>query len=73
MFFITETWLSEIISDCEIIPSDFVLYRKDRPSRGGEVLIAINKSLYSTLLPSPSVKIGLSNAIVICCVHVRHS
>ena len=76
VFCITETWLSEFISDCEIIPSDFVLYRKDRPSRGGGVLIAINKSLYSTLVPSPSdievvtIKIGLSNAIVICCVYV---
>ena len=39
---ITETWLSDHISDGEILPSDFVLYRKDRPSRGGGVLIAIN-------------------------------
>ena len=72
MFCITETWFSEFISGGEIIPSDFVLYRKDRPSRGGGVLITINKSLYSTLVPSPSdievvtIKIGLSNAFAVC-------
>ena len=53
VFCITETWLSDKISDGEILPSGFVLYRCDRPSRGGGVLIAVHKSLPSTLIPSP--------------------
>ena len=73
---ITETWLSDHISDGEILPSDFVLYRKDRPSRGRGVLIAINKLMYSSLIFSPldlevvSVRIGTSNEFVICCVYI---
>ena len=76
VFCITETWLSDKISDGEILPSSFVLYRCDRPSRGGGVLIAVHKSLPSTLIPSPSdlevvvVKLGLDNDFVICCVYV---
>ena len=42
MFCITETWLSSTVLDNEILPSNFSLYRKDRESRGGGVLIAVN-------------------------------
>ena len=76
VFCITETWLSNNIPDGEILPSDYVLYRKDRPSRGGGVLIAIKESMCSTYIPSPpdlevvSVKIGLSDELVISCVYV---
>ena len=76
VFCITETWLSEKSSDDEILPSSFVLYRCDRPFCGGEALIAVHKSLPSTLISSPSdlevvvVKLGLVNEIVICCVYV---
>ena len=64
VFCIIETWLSEKLSDSEILPSRFVLYRCDRPSRGRGVLIAVHKSLPSTLIPSPDlevivVKLGL--------------
>ena len=41
------------ISDGESLPSDFVLYCKDRPSRGGGVLIAVNDSVHSSIIPSP--------------------
>ena len=77
VFCITETWLSEKISNGEILPSGYVLYRCDRPSLGGGVLIAVHKSLSSsTLILSPSdlevvlVKLGLNNPVVICCVYV---
>ena len=76
VFCITGTWLSEKISDCEILPSSFVLYYCDRPSRAGGALIAVHESLPSTLIPSPSdlevvvVKLGLVNDYVICCVYV---
>ena len=73
VFCIPETWLPDYISDCEILPSDFVLYLS---SRGGGVLITIKQSLYCSLIPSPSdievvsIKLGLTKEIVICCVYV---
>ena len=73
VFCITETWLSDQISDGEILPSNFVLYRSDRPSRGGGVLIAVHESIYSALVSSPfdlevvSVRLGLDNHFVVCC------
>ena len=75
-FCITETWLSDKISNGEILPSNFVLYHCDRPSRGGRVLIAVHKSIPSTLIFSPSdleivaVRFCLNNHFVICCVSV---
>ena len=53
-----------------------MLYRKDRPTRGGGVLVAIKQSLTSSIIPSPSdlkivsVKIGLGNDFALCCVYV---
>ena len=49
---ITETWLNDDISDCELLPDEFTIYRKDRSStnrgkRGGGVLLAIRKNIYS--------------------------
>ena len=73
---VTETWLSDSIYDSEILSVGYVLYRKDRPSRGGGVLIAISDSLFSCLIPSPpeleivSVKIGQNNDTVICCIYL---
>ena len=75
VFCITETWLSDQISDGEILPSNFVLYRSDRPSRGGGVLIVVHESIYSTLVSSPfdlevvSVRLGLDNHFVVCCIY----
>ena len=37
----------------EVLPEKFTLYRKDRASRGGDVLIAVNNLLPSYLIPSP--------------------
>ena len=76
MLCITETWLSDYVSDGEILPHGYVLYRKDRPSRGGGVLVAVTESLFSSIIPSPpdleivSVKIGQGNDSVISCVYV---
>ena len=50
---ITETWLSDFIYDKEILPYKFTFYRRDRGSRGGGVLIAVNDNLPSILIPSP--------------------
>ena len=73
-FCITKTWLSDYISNGEILPSDFVLYCKDMLSRGGGVLIAVNDSMHSSIIPSPidlevvSIKLGMTDFLVICCV-----
>ena len=63
---ITETWLTDSVFDLEILPTDFTIYRKDRHSRGGGVLIAVDESIPTSIIPSPtnieviSVKIELS-------------
>ena len=73
---LTETWLSDYVCDGEILPTDYVLYRKDRPSRGGGVLIAVRDFLFSSFIPSPpnleiiSIKIGQGYNLVICCIYV---
>ena len=51
---ITETWLSDAVFDNEIIPKNYSIYRKDRKSRGGGVLIAISDSISFNLIPSPN-------------------
>ena len=65
----SETWLSDRVFDGEILPNDFVLCRKDRPSRGGGVLIAVKASIHSSLIPSPSDIEIVSVKIVVCSVY----
>ena len=72
---VTETWLSEFIANGEILPNDYTLYHKDRPSRGGGVMIAVKSCLFTSLISSTSdlevvcIKIDIgSDALVICCV-----
>ena len=48
-----ENWLSDFVYDHEVLPTNYVIYRKDRPSRGGGVLIAISNSFHSVCLSSP--------------------
>lgn len=49
-FCFTETWLSSDIGDGEILSCDYKLYRRDRTSRGGGVLIAVSNRISSRLL-----------------------
>ena len=42
---ITETWLSNSILNGEILPSNYTIYRRDRASRGGGVLLAVKDHL----------------------------
>ena len=75
-FCLTETWLSENIYDCEILSSDFVIYRKDRSSWGGGVLVAVHRSIYSCLLSSLShleilsVRLSLDQELILCSIYV---
>ena len=61
---ITETWLDDDINDNELFSNQYIVYRKDRSLNtsekkwGGGVLIAVNKSLKSKILPisDPSIE-----------------
>ena len=44
---ITKTWLNNTIFSNEILPTSYTVYRNDRVSRGGGVLIAIKNSIMS--------------------------
>ena len=46
-----ETWLDKDISDNEVIPDIYTLYRKDRNKNGGGVLIAVRTNLKSFIVP----------------------
>ncbi len=51
---VTETWLNDSIMNNEILSYDYSIYRKDRSSRGGGVLLAIHNSIPTKLIASPS-------------------
>ena len=42
-----------IVMDNEILPSGFNLYRKDRTTRGGGVMLAVSNNFFSKLVFSP--------------------
>ena len=52
IYCITETWLSNSVFYCEILPCEYTLYHKDRRSCGG-VVIAVSDSMPSVLISSP--------------------
>lgn len=52
----TETWLNASITDSEIFPSNYNVYRKDREKTGGGVLVAISKIFLSSSVPEQNVK-----------------
>lgn len=47
---ISETWLHSGILDEEIVPPDYVIYRRDRGSRGGGVAVIAKRAVSVTLL-----------------------
>ena len=47
----TETWLDPTVTDNQIFPPNYKLYRKDRNMQGGGVLIAIFNDILSTPVP----------------------
>ena len=72
---ITETWLTDYILDNEILPTGFKIFRNDRDSRGGGVLLAIHQSSSAEVLPLPpphleviAVKLTRPISLVICVV-----
>ena len=71
---LSETWLSNNITDLEIFPHGYLLYRKDRGSRGGGVMLAVSNKLPSRQVPSPhnleivTVSISISTTDITCCM-----
>jgi len=73
IFAATETWLSDFILDNEILPSGYALFCKDRSSRGGGVLLAVNNSIPCQLLEIPSNLEQLSACLCLITVCVLHN
>ena len=74
IFCICETWLSDFVYDHEILPCNYSIYHKDRMSRGGGVLVAVNNVFDSVCLPSPSdleiITVKLGHDLVLCSSYV---
>ena len=74
-----ETWLSNYIFNNEILPTGYTIYRRDRLSRGGGVLIAVRNSISLWLVSTPAdlevVTIGvqLQHLVILSCVYVPPS
>ena len=73
---LSETWLNKNIFDNEILPSNYTLFRKDRPSRGGGVLIAVSNKFTCQTITSPDnleiicIKLMLPSPITFCVTYV---
>ena len=71
----TETWLDSNILDNEILPKGYIIYRRDRCTRGGGVLIAFEGSVSSQLIDCPTelklllIQIGIKHPTRICLVY----
>ena len=73
LFCITETWLTESVSINELY---FIVYRRDRGSRGGGVLVAISRDLPSKLyfvsshIEFIAIQIFSHPSILLCCLYL---
>uniref|UniRef100_A0A1X7U0A1 Endonuclease/exonuclease/phosphatase domain-containing protein n=1 Tax=Amphimedon queenslandica TaxID=400682 RepID=A0A1X7U0A1_AMPQE len=76
---LTETSCHSNISDSEILPKGYTLYRNDRDYGGGGVLIAVSDSIRSELMSSPPhsecliVKVFTHRPITLCLVYAPPS
>ena len=79
---LTETWLTESIFDQEILPTNYNIYRKDRPTLGGGVLIAVKDSIPASVVSSNlsnhapeiiSVRLSLRKTTIVSCVYLPPS
>ena len=73
---ITETWLHKNITDSEILPSDYVIHRRDRESRGGGVLVAVKDTIQSKAVSISrtiemiSIQLDIVPKLVVSCVYL---
>ena len=49
VIFVNETWLKKRICDLEILPSGYTIFRKDRTTRGGGVLLGVRISSFKSV------------------------
>ena len=69
---VTETWLTTDILTNEILPVGYSIFRCDRNSRGGSVLLCVDDRLPSKLMSSSpefetlTVTVGANPAFTIC-------
>ena len=60
-----ETWLNDSISDFEILPSGYNIFRNDRKLRtGGGVLTAVKSTIHSNQLPLPGLPADFEAVLV---------
>ena len=58
------------------MPDNYTIYRRDRDSRGGGILLAIRDYILSNLLPSPhgseviTVQLCVPNPVVLCVIYL---
>lgn len=76
IFAITETWCTPEVYNNELFNSNYSVFRKDRSSRGGGVLLAVNNSFPCKQIPSPPdielicVELVFPKPIVVCVVYI---
>lgn len=79
LFCVTETWLSPHILDSEILPTGYTIYRQDRGSRGGGVLVAISNRISSSHFPTSTshellvIHLAIKPDTYICCAYLPPS
>ena len=80
----TETWLKPDVSNAEIFPSSYTIYRKDRADSYGGVILAVKTDFVSEMITLPTdksdteletvfAKITLANdsKVVVGCVNTQ--
>ena len=75
VMFVTETWLNSIISDREILPIGYDIYRTDRllGRPGGGVLIALKQDTFINCNQISSVSMKNLEAFAIECTLPNHT
>jgi len=73
---LTETWLSDTIYDAEILPYNYTIFCKDRPSCGGGVLLAVDNGIPCHQIDSPEdleavcINLASISPITVCVIYV---
>lgn len=73
---ITETWLTAATYTNELLPPGFLVYRRDRGSRGGGVLVGVSDTVKSCLFACNDfvelivVKVFASPIFLLCCLYI---
>jgi hypothetical protein len=63
---LVETWLDSSVADHEILNSNFNIFRRDRGSRGGGLILAVNNTLNCTRRLDLECPASQFNEILIC-------